>query len=1691
LKKGEDVREHLVSTSETAAYCHSFSTESALSRANVLGEGVPAPRDLIAHSLIAQSPIARALIHLAHRKTRGGIAIGDRVVLYDAGQVYHVRPRAEDATLVRVLIDHEILNITDDKASQLLTSRPHERDLRNCLQTEYGVSEDIIRLHTMKLWTVRLVDSIGREERRAGEPHIVVTQDLVQDAIQVPVVWLVLDALCLRMKSRIDTIGLDARLFFEWLDVAYVDQAQSWLGSLSFGDGETWDGLRKKDSLRGARVLALIRSGFARLVDPAAKAPPPPARPQTLTPTSRSVSTPNKLPWKEDSHDATPPYADLRSENAQPLLASLRRFPHFQGPLEDPLDPLEQQIAALEQRAAEASERALAWKQLAEFWHEYYGSIEEAARAYREAVAADPYDVEALEKASRLTAALGQTELAYRYGEVWVSAVSDKPCAAAAHRFLAELSVRLGDMHATLRSLRAAVEHEPEEPRHLESLARALEENGFRYEMSNYALRAVTLWSRQRRDRALSLAAWVYHASPPQLKNAQVYAQLLAQHGLYEACIFTLTRAALQLDEVANKDILVLEAADYAERAARPDLAAHCLHQVFTRNETLDVLYQPLISHLLAADQTTEACVFAEEIALSCNLELKSTWYARAAELFERFTDDCAYAFELYAEALITATSRESIKATAAKLLSFVNGKLDLQRILDAAERMMVKRPELIETVVEAFNSLDDDHRPIATFDVRRRIPKSKSYAAMSPATGATSPLFEDKDTRLHTQSPVFLSLALDPNQRTEALALGRKLRDANLLEHGELHALQQLLWICGQDAERADLLSLSNNDVADKLLAARVYRALHQRDKSERLCHDVIETSKDHYEAVVRLEASACAQHNSRHLRAALIRKIELQRQPLARSESHAKLAWLCEEHGEIQLAITHALTSLKYDPRNAQGAELIVRYASSIDESKKTEALVKARTAWGDSTRILSLLCTSAVNTHHETLALEAAERWFELAPYDSRACTAYLDVQNRYGNLVSLRRASRRTRGKGRLHRESFSAITSVAKQFAELGEYSEACDLVMHTLDQTGSLDSGLTASALTYARKCSRVRSTVDALERMISSCYGGARLPPLRELASVYRAKKDTAGESRALLRILTIRPHDSETLTRLADIYAMSGKDDRLIAVLTLRVEGATTSAERAQGLLDLAAAEYHVQGDAAAAESCILRIIEDDEETSSWLTAAGALVAIERTYEAVRLLRTQAQKQASAPLYERAVQIAMSISGDYPLAYKVCTEGLERCGVHENLESLRSQIKSWLERNAPRSASQAPVTSGSFFSVENTRVVPKQTPASPVNEDRLTPGEKSHATEPEPAGGEAELITNESVPNKTHANGEQPSAPEPLDAKLDALITCYLDRPQDFFVLEEFRDASMRENVESWSSIATQVLAAFGETHASAVFPAISVAAIQNILEAHQRNQPIAFVLLQLIWEHTTAYVQDIATLTNLDNRKAVSSTNFPWSEPFAEICAQLGISPCPVWLGNADFIHRNATWGLEQIRTKPSGFVISPLVDGPRASLLFRFAYVLTSLKDTYILACTLPREELTTLVLGAYAAFGATDDSTLSPSISAAAVRLRNLLPSGVQRRMRDILVETEDIPFDYERLVNDANTACVLTGLAACGNLNVALSELQKLTSNHASQLHFSEPLRVLLRLIFKENIWQSVSPISKGLPFGL
>ncbi|RLB47458.1 MAG: hypothetical protein DRJ42_25370, partial [Deltaproteobacteria bacterium] len=1255
---------------------------------------------------LAPSPIARLLLDLSIRGADGSIEIGGRRVVLQGGAAVGVHPAADDisfdAFVAQVgLVDSELLESArkDAKASG--------GGIDDALRRLGDIDAEALGDARRAMWLDRLVRGIAEDEDAGVAPAPFVPEaGHDEQAPVVPLVPLILDALARRAAlGDAGLVGGRPGDTFKWEDGPHRRAAIAW-STIPDVDGEapTISSLLRRHPATASSIAALVRAGLARMVDPNAPAAPrpksrpsfapPPRRPPSLAPPpdggNVAVISGKTLPGPFLAHSpvarspldpgaATAPAAATRGE---PRLAPVT------GTLDDPLAPLEARIQGLEQRGAPGHERAAAFRDLARVWQAQFASLSEACRAYRQAAAADPSDVVALEQSAILCAAIADLDLSVAYDQALLNTGNDAYRRPTLMR-LARTALRAGDpatcVDALTKAARGGGGAEP-----LELAAEVLRLSGDTERALREAQRAARFLVGDHPGRARALLAWAYEARSNDPLLVSEYATALSADGYAAAAVGVLADAA---DSASSSDLarsLRREGAERALRADQADVAATLLTDLHHGEPDDESVYEPLIAALEASSTSLAVAIAAESIARECSPESRARWLLRAATAHRGAGTDLDHIAGLLSDAL----RAEASGGDALVLLDEIAGAAgDPQLSLDAIERAArfvdgdARAGLLAELGMRANESEDGSARALWAFsELSRAVQdgglddsslthlKERARVERDAISSAERALEAASPDERHDASRRLASLLrTQPDDRARAMEL---YADALTDDPGDAMAAtayERLAWTAAADDDRfahATRRLTAVDSATEKLRLLRRIVRLTFRDGLHEASADtariLLSVAPDDAEALLRLGHSAMATEELEIIIRSLDLRLDAAHGPLKKAHLAAQLAVAEEAAGNVEEAITAARRALALAPDSARSASVLVRHLDAMGREEGVEALLAARGCFGDSAPLLARLAEAATSAGLREERDEAIETWCGVSPLDPHPATQRLMWATATEDLERLRHAIVHALG---AHGVDEQAIIRALKRLVAVAGADIGAPLALRAVDRLGHRSSRIIRYARSLADGAGSPEPRVAAIERSIALSGKEEALPHLEALAGLYGHLDRPAAEARTLLRVLFVDARHQRALDRLAEIYAATGEAERLLAVLALRLEAAEDLDDRGECLLDLAVASLERAGDLQRATGFVERFVEEgDGDPEVARRAACAIAGVADTSTTVTVLRQAATalppvSAAASSLFEQAIAFAEADGTHQQLAFEVASEALAHC--------------------------------------------------------------------------------------------------------------------------------------------------------------------------------------------------------------------------------------------------------------------------------------------------------------------------------------------------------------------------------------------------------------------------------------------
>ncbi len=1252
---------------------------------------------------IAPSPVARLLLELEERGASGGLDVGGRRLVLAKGAIVEVRPAPEDQSLGEFLVAAGRLSTEDlaDAKTQMTATRA---SLETVIRQRDLLPIDVLLETRRALWLDRFVRGLATDEGSSKQPGLLTPEPHASPGPAISTLPFLLDALTRRAGfGDAELVGRNASAWFDWLPGPLAKRATEWADFGEVRDLMPASALFARHPAAPSRIAALVRAGLARLSEARPSIPPAPPR-QPVIAAPAPVAPPNQA-----SGSIAPPREILITKRESARARGAERpigidpirgwFPGFAGPLQDPLDPIERRITGLEQAGARAIERAQAWLELARAFRAEHDSIEEAARAAREAAAADPDEVVALETAAELCSASGQPEIAYAYAQAAASKHQDAAARARSLVRAADCATRAGKASSALRALRLAHAAAPDEPIHGERYARKLAERGDPTFAVKAARQAAERYRALRPEAARSVLSWAAEIAPDHADVATDYASILAADGFGEAAVAVLVRAARRTEDAQVARRLFTNGAMRAEMVARPDLAADVLLEAVDRDPSdLSVLRDPLLANLSAAGNVVELAVIATDLAdRAVGLE-RSIWLRRAAEARLELPGSPFDALELCTQALIAEPRALEIREM---IEQFTENESDPRLFTDALERALRvdgrERLVMIELTHQLIVRTSSGGRSAPALErwawgvlssVSGPSPTAEQHRALEGRLSQYEAELRELEQAVRDALPedrVAAGLRLadrmrdDPARRGRARKLLEKILELEPNQTETRYRLQRLLRLegdlralCAFESQRVTGARTSFERISAELSWIRAEREMGNIEGATQVCLGLLGHAPKNREALAWLLRLAQAGGNEALLRDARARRVESALDPRERARALTALANSCRKAKDENDALGRAEAALMADPRAAEAAMIMVELASALDPAHAVANLRAARLVLSDTPDLLSKLSRACFGTRDATGQLEALEAYARLSPFDPVPALALVALRSTGSDANTILSALDHALTADRYSEPTVETALTALERLFQLGHGQRAVEAVLRASDALGERVDLLVEWALPLAEEGSNPRLVVAILERLVARATGSEKRGRLRRLARFHRDNKTFHAEARTYLRLLALDPADSETLEQLAFVYAATREVERLMAVLTLRLDLAESIEDRRARLLELALASLEVAQDPTSAEDLLSAALASepgeegnvDPPLDVLRRGIGLVLGSEHPQLAFDLLlelSAGASPERSAQMLEEAISTAETHLHDPDLALRAAKIGLE----------------------------------------------------------------------------------------------------------------------------------------------------------------------------------------------------------------------------------------------------------------------------------------------------------------------------------------------------------------------------------------------------------------------------------------------
>lgn len=1261
---------------------------------------------------LAPSPVARRLFELAERRADGTLTVGGRTISLRHGKIVDIGPSEADESLIEFMVRAGRIDAGLAESANRRVRSTSVDDLSALASA--GVRTTELRSARRALFLDRLVRGLGHAEQHAdGVGAFVPDATHAEFDHEEDLPPLVLDALERRAgENDAGLVGERATEIVHFAEGPFVELARRYVGQQEGDNPPAVFEILRRSPAAASRIAALVRAGLV-LLQPEQHGAPPPRRPKSIAPAPVSASLPPPSRTGSGQRGGAsadgPRFVDTLRPGTTPTREPVMRLepgmtalephefadagelptiPAYAGPLADPLDAAERSVALLEQSQASGAERAQAWLAFGRSWLRHCASIDEAARCAREAAAADAANVVALRESTHLCAAMGRIDLARAYARATVHFAGDDEARGEGLLDLARLAERDGDVDAALASLEEATRIPSAAPEAWSRLAQLS-------------------YSRADVDRAVRSAAYAAQAALPEhpavARAWAEWAQMLASnadaataesHAIEAlgrptvASAILAARARAPFDAATRQQLLVY-AADIAERAGRNDIALTRMLDAHLADPDFEPIYEPLTAFAEKALEPGAFAVLVEHLAFIAPPESRRAWIDRAADAFERVGSASAWALELRARALLsTPESEEAVAEMRAHALranqpaahadalerliranTITDAPLLGRRLLDLAdycENELASAPRALwalERCAERF--------PEANF--AQRIDRLSHGARMGD--GLLRAAEEDlasanESSRSSTMQRLGGLLRDLPDARHRAIELDRTLLAEDEADAAAALGLERLLAIVGEEEELRLLFAtraLGEDVGADGERRMRHWAGLAamggELDDAIAAAEAWLSVDPACEEAAYRLDFAARMSRDPARRRHALDQRIATAKHAPERAMLLVERGLLERTTGELGRTVSYADQALLVDATCVDALVVLLEELPRLEAGPALEVVRLAREALGDTPQLLLVGADLAA-----TVGDDATRRAF----IDARCAIAQdapAVAQLRVDRAIEADEPSAiLAAAQEALSRESIVAGTPItierALEAIAKHDAGDAATVAIHASDRLG--ESRFAELALRYSEQSGLHERRVAALERWVAWSSGAARCEHLRSLATVHRESGQRANEARSWLRLLADNPTADDACIRLSTIYAETRDSERLLAVLGLRLEAATTKAEREARLIHLAAASALVADDVPRAEGFLRRLVAESAEATTVVgRAAAALVKWNLPERAIIWLLQYAAAGADEPaeqLFGHAIYVAEEVLHDQGRTLEIAEAGLAR---------------------------------------------------------------------------------------------------------------------------------------------------------------------------------------------------------------------------------------------------------------------------------------------------------------------------------------------------------------------------------------------------------------------------------------------
>jgi len=693
------------------------------------------------------------------------------------------------------------------------------------------------------------------------------------------------------------------------------------------------------------------------------------------------------------------------------------------------------------------------------------------------------------------------------------------------------------------------------------------------------------------------------------------------------------------------------------ERLEQHDAAVFCLTEAASEHAGEAWPHERLAQLALERDQLTLAtahlraaanaeCVRAPRRALAM-YALAYGWDPRDAELAGEYADALqALGHPEAAIAIVAQTARNAERGTDPELLARAARRAERHGRSDLAAELWLEHLSLAPDTRAAWESLETC---LAGPDTAAKLAVVRESRARLAATAA------ERAERL-----LSASRALDrfPSERAAA---ERYARLAELARRAEPPAPGQEL-DARSEAGRVRRLARREESAEAQQALLRQLAGLYAEAGEPRgvvsACLELLALDGDDPIAAARLWLAA-AQLTDAVVRSEALTMLTRVQSGRARARMLAGLAREQERLNDFDAALAAAEASLFIDGSGADAVLIALGHLHRGTPERALALLAQAQRTLAAPPAVLLSTAEAAAAAGDTIQARRALEQLLEQLPDHAPARSLLLEqllAGDDAASIAACARALVSHCSSLQLDRQAHDA----ARRLAELGEHAAAAELAEQLLCRHGRLDAELADFAYELAHESGQGALQIRALERAASAHSGAARAACLFQLATRHAAGADRVAELRALLRAAALPEGRARALEQLGPRFAELGDLERLLTVLSLRLDATADPAARRALLFEMACAAVSFSEDRVRALSFVRSmLVESGGERQALLYGLGAVFALGDASWALSAARELALEQSpevagalflwlahKAELGEHGTELALSLA-------------------------------------------------------------------------------------------------------------------------------------------------------------------------------------------------------------------------------------------------------------------------------------------------------------------------------------------------------------------------------------------------------------------------------------------------------------